>query len=84
MKEHEKISFELNTKLFENELYIKLSDFDKVMKKILNVEKENEKLITKLKKVENKINTISKKCYEVEDIESIISDLDNLSMEIEE
>lgn len=84
MKEHEKINFELNTKLLANELYIKFSDFDKVMKEILNVEKENEKLITKLKKVENKINAISKKCYEVENIESIISDLDNLLMELEE
>lgn len=84
MKEHEKITFELKTKLVENHLYIRLTDFEIVMEKILYVEQENEKLITKLKKVENKINAISKKCYEVEDIESIISDLDNLLMEIEE
>lgn len=84
MTEHKKISFELNTKLVENELYIRLTDFEIVMKKILDVEQENEKLIAKLKKVENKINAISQKCYEVEDMESIISDLDSLSMELEE
>lgn len=49
MKEHEKISFELNPKLLSNKLYIKFSDFDKVMKKILNVEKENEQLKQELK-----------------------------------
>lgn len=84
MTKHKKITFELKTKLVENQLYIRLTDFELVMEKILNVEQENEKLITKLKKVENKINAISKKCYEVEDIESIISDLDNLSMELAE
>lgn len=58
MAEHKKISFELKTKLVENELYIRLTDFKNVMEKILNVEQENEKLITKLKKVENKINAL--------------------------
>lgn len=49
MKKMEKISFELKTKLVENELYIKLADFENVMKKILSVEKENEQLKEQLK-----------------------------------
>lgn len=38
MTEHKKITFELNTKLVENELYIRLKDFKIVMEKILTVE----------------------------------------------
>ena len=44
----------------------------------------NKKLKTKLENTERKIREISQKCYEVENIESIISDLDNLAMELEE
>lgn len=45
---------------------------------------ENERLKTKLENTERKIREISQKCYEVEGIEIIISDLDNLAMEVEE
>jgi hypothetical protein len=44
MKEHEKISFELNPKLLANELYIKFSDFDKVMKKNIKCRERKRKI----------------------------------------
>ena len=52
--------------------------------KIDDLRRVNKKLKTKLENTERKIWEISQKCYEVEDIESIISDLNNLSMELEE
>lgn len=52
--------------------------------KIDDLRRVNKKLKTKLENTERKIREISQKCYEVEDIESIISDLNNLSMELEE
>lgn len=53
MTEHKKISFELKTKLVENELYIRLTDFKNVMEKILNVEQENEQLKEQIERMKN-------------------------------
>lgn len=52
--------------------------------KIDDLRRINKKLKTKLENTERKIREISQKCYEVENIESIISDLDKLLMELEE
>lgn len=55
MLEPKKISFELKTKLVENQLYIRLTDFEIVMNKILNVEQENEKLKNKNEQLKEQI-----------------------------
>ena len=52
--------------------------------KIDDLRRINKKLKTKLENTERKIREINQKCYEIENIESIISDLDNLSIELEE
>lgn len=55
-----------------------------IQEDVLRLRIENEQLKAKLKYTERKIKEISQSCYEVENIESIISDLDNLSMELVE
>lgn len=51
MTEDKKITFELKTKLVENHLYIRLTDFKIVMEKISYVEQENEQLKVQFEKL---------------------------------
>lgn len=48
------------------------------------LKQENEQLKTKLENIDREIRLISNKCYAVEDIENIVSDLNDLLVELEE
>lgn len=82
VEENEQLGNEYNSLVIDHERLDYL--YNQQIDEINDVFEENEQLKAKIKDILRKISEISEKCYEVEDIEIIISDLDNLAMEVEE